>query len=260
MKLARFKWQGKIRYGVVEGENILSVSGNIFRKFKIGSVLCKVKDVRFLSPVKPLSIVCVGLNYEIGLAKYHERYPWRPEQETPVLFLKSPVTVIGHQEDIVYPAVPSKEVLTCGELVVVISKKAKFVPESEAKKYILGYTCGNDLAAIDIMDADTARTFRAHNFDTFTSLGPVINTDITSDRLRITNSVNGKVVNEGNTGDMLYSVSKILSLVSQVMTLLPGDIIFMGTPCGGSPINIGDVVEAEIEGIGTLQNKVVAPE
>ena len=262
MKIARFKWKGEIVYGTIEGDEIFTVSGNIFEEIKVGNKLCKVEEVRFLTPVEPQTIVGVGSNYEETYDRLRETFtniqlPKPEERKRPRFFIKTLSSVIGHLDYVVYPTI-SKEVYTSPEPVAVIKKTAKYVSESEANNYVLGYTCGNDLYALDLQKEDELRTGRAHNCDTFTSFGPIISLGLSWDNLKIVSRVNGKVVKEGNTRHMVFSASRIISDLSQFMTLKPGDIIFLGT-IGGTLINVGDILEVDIEGIGILKNEVIAP-
>lgn len=257
MKLGRFKWQDQIMYGAIEGDDVFAISGDIFGKFNVGSKLCKVEDVRFLTPVEPRNILNIGLNFgdtihkrvgEIGMSV----------PVVPIVFVSTLSSVSGPLDDIVYPVHMSKDIHSSPELVAIIGKKARLIPENEVKNYIFGYTGGNDLAALDISDEDFNRTGRCHNFDTFSPFGPVINTEVDGDNIRIRSKVNGKVVKDRNTSEMIYSINKCIYTITQVMTLSPGDIVFLGS-VGGVTVNIGDVIEAEFEGIGTLKNTIVAP-
>jgi len=256
MKLARFSWKGEIVHGVVEGDEIRSVSGSIFGEFKPRGSIGKLKDFKLLPPVDPDNLIAVGLNF-VDVMETWTKNTGKPKPVRPHVFLLSRSSIIGHLDNIVYPATADDN-WAYGELVVVMKKPAKLISESDAADYILGYTCGNDLAALDIeFGEDDGRTDRAHNYDTFTSFGPFIETDLSPDELKIRLKFNGELIKEGNTRDMAFSVNRVVSHVSQFMTLHPGDIIFMGSP-GGHQIKVGDDIEVEIEGIGTLRNKVVA--
>lgn len=253
MKLARFRWQNEIVYGSLEGDTILSVSGDIFGEFKVGDPLCKVRDVHLLWPVKPSIIVGIGLNYEETIRAYN-----MPSPKEPMLFLKSPSSVVGHLDRIVYPTL-TKDLCSEGELAVIIGKPTKLVSESEANGCILGYTCANDLTARDLYNIN-GNLARSKNCDTFCPFGPFISIGISGDNLRLKSRVNGQLRQDGYTGDMIFGVSRIVSYISQFMTLRPGDLILTGTPAGAGAVTVGDVLEVEIEGIGTLQNEVVAAE
>jgi len=256
VKIVRFNWQSEIVNGVVEGDEIRSVSGNIFGEFKVEGSIGKLKDFRLLPPVDPNNLIAVGLNF-VEVMETWTKSTGRPKPVRPHVFMLSRSSIIGHLDDIVYPTTASDN-WAYAELVVVIKKPAKVVSEREADDYILGYTCGNDLAALDIeFGEDDGRTDRAHNYDTFTSFGPFIETELSPDNVNVRLKFNGELIKEGNTRDMAFSVNRVVSHVSQFMTLHPGDIIFMGSP-GGHPIKVGDDIEVAIDGIGTLRNKVVA--
>lgn len=256
MKLSRFQWQGHPTYGVIEGDQVLSVSGDIFQGFAPGGRLCKVQEVRFLPPVQPRSIVAVGINYPRRVEQHYRSLPQTEKYKGPVIFLMPTSSVIGHLDRIVFPGLAA-EIAAAGELVVVMKKQAKLLSENEVSSHLLGYTCGNDLASPDLGLADLQQTLRAHGFDTATSFGPFIETEVAPDNLRISLKVNGEVVSEGSTADMIYRVEQVVSYITQFMTLFPGDLIFTGTPMGAA-VEVGDVVEVAIDGIGELRNEVVA--
>ena len=258
MKFARFKWQGKVQYGVVDGDDLLSVSGDIFDKYTVGSAICKLKDVKLLNPVEPRNILNVGLNYGNKLQRtLVERGLQVPE--TPIIFVTAMSSVAENfNDDVVYPSWLSDRVIHATEPVIVIGKKAQRVPESEAKKYIFGYTVGEDMAAGNLSPADYTRTTRAHNFDNFRRFGPFISTDVDGDNLELILKLNGEVVLRCNTSEQIFSISKIISFITSAITLSPGDLVFMGSPTF-APVKIGDVAEGEIEGIGSIKFKIIAP-
>lgn len=174
--------------------------------------------------------------------------------EYPLIFLKPSTSVIEHGDDIVFPA-QTEELHYEGELGIVISQRAKDVPVSEADMYIEGFTCANDVTARDLQRMDGQWT-RAKSFDTFCPLGPRIVKDRDPGALRITTRVNGQIRQQSTTANMIFNVYELVSFVSGVMTLLPGDVIITGTPPGVGPLNPGDTVEIDIENIGILKNKV----
>lgn len=255
MRLGRFLWNGKVIYGAIEGDQVLSIVGNVFGQFERGDELCKTQNVRFLPPVEPRSIIGVGINYPRRVDQFYSAASETNRAQRPVLFLMPSSSVIGPLDRIVLPA-NAKQVEAAPELVVVMRRQAKLISEREADDYILGYTCGNDLAAPNLHD-DLYQTLRVHGFDTGTALGPYITTDVLPDNLAIALRVNGKVAVAGNTADMIYSVRMIVSYITQFMTLYPGDVIFMGTPLSAA-VGVGDTVEVDIEGVGTLSNEVAA--
>jgi len=237
--IVRFKKDGVIRGGSYSIENGI-VSG--------GEVLA-LEDVELIAPCQPTKIVCVGLNYV-----EHARELKMPLPEEPIIFLKPPSAILGPAGQIVYPP-SSQQVDYEGELGVVIGKRCKDVPASEAEKYILGYTCFNDVTARDLQRKDGQWT-RAKSFDTFASFGPWI-ASIYPFQADIQTRVNDRIVQKSNTSDMIFDVSELVEFISGVMTLLPGDVIATGTPPGVGQLQKGDVVEVEIAGIGVLKNSVI---
>jgi 2-keto-4-pentenoate hydratase/2-oxohepta-3-ene-1,7-dioic acid hydratase in catechol pathway len=173
----------------------------------------------------------------------------------PVLFIKPPSSVIGHGYNIIYPK-QSSRVDYEAELGVVINKRAKDIRPGHGKDYILGYTCFNDVTARDLQKIDVQWT-RAKSFDTFSPVGPFIVTGIDPGNLSIKSKLNGEVKQSSNTNNMIFDVFKLVEFISGVMTLEPGDVIATGTPSGIGPMNKGDVIEIEVEKVGTLSNKVI---
>jgi len=198
---------------------------------------------------KPSKIVCVGLNY-----KDHARELGMKLPKEPVIFIKPPSSIIGNGDYIIYPK-GVKRLDYEAELAFVVKRKAKNIPIGKAAKYILGYTCFNDVTARDLQKRDIQWT-RAKSFDTFAPMGPRIVADIDPMRLGIRLYKNGALKQASNTRNLIFSPYRLLSFISGIMLLLPGDIISTGTPKGVGPMNAGDVVEVVIDGIGTLQNKV----
>ena len=194
-------------------------------------------------------MVAIGLNYRDHAKEFNMPIP-----DHPILFLKPPTSVIENGDDIIFPP-QTQELHYEGELGIVISAQARNVPASEADRYIAGYTCANDVTARDLQRMDGQWT-RAKSFDTFCPLGPRIVKDVNPGKLHIVTRVNGKVRQQSTTANMIFNVYELVSFVSVVMTLLPGDVIITGTPPGVGPIVPGDTVEIEIENIGTLKNKV----
>ena len=172
-----------------------------------------------------------------------------------MLFMKPSTAVIAHHEEIKYPVHMSNRVDYEGELGVVIGKKARMIEEEQALEYVFGYTCINDVTARDLQAKDIQFT-RGKGFDTFAPLGPFIETEANPADLRIRTFLNGEVKQDSNTKNLIFSVPKLISFISKVMTLLPGDIIATGTPSGISPMKPQDTVEIEIEGVGKLENRV----
>lgn len=254
MKFCRFSSDGGIAYGVIEGGFVHEIEKNPFcGSFpddvrKAGKR--KLEDVRLLAPVVPSKIVAIGLNYRAHAAEFKKALP-----EEPMIFMKPSTAVIGPGDEIIYPTHMSHRVDYEGELAVVIGTAAKDVPVINAPEHILGYTCFNDVTARDLQGKDIQYT-RAKGFDTFACVGPCIETDMDPGNVRIETFLNGEKKQDTSTADMIFDVFELVSFVSHVMTLLPGDIIATGTPSGVGKMRPGDKVEVRIEGIGSLVNTV----
>ncbi len=251
MKIARVLWKEREVYGFVDGERLTLAEGDPFSGLNpIGEEL-PLEEAKLLPPVSPSKIVALGLNYrdhaeEVGLKLPSE----------PLIFLKPSTAVIGPGEAILYP--PSSERVDYeGELAVVISQRAKDVSPEEAPRYILGYTCFNDVTARDLQYKDKQWT-RAKGFDTFAPLGPWIETELDPRDLLLETYLNGELRQSTRTSRLIFDPYQLVSFTSQVMTLLPGDVIATGTPSGIGPMEVGDQVEVRIEGIGGLVNPVEA--
>jgi len=197
----------------------------------------------------PTKIIAIGLNYLDHAKEFNMEVP-----EYPLIFMKPPTAVIGNGETILYP-LQTKELHYEGELGIVIGKKTRNVSVEDAKHYIAGYTCANDVTARDLQRLDGQWT-RSKSFDTFCPLGPRIAKNIDPTNLVIATRVNGIVKQSSNTSQMIFNAFKLVSFISAIMTLMPGDIISAGTPPGVGELQVGDVVEVEIEGIGILRNTV----
>jgi 2-keto-4-pentenoate hydratase/2-oxohepta-3-ene-1,7-dioic acid hydratase in catechol pathway len=250
MRIVRFQHQGTTAYGLVEGETVYALEGDPYSEFQRGAAVAPLVTVRLLAPCQPSKVVAVGLNYRDHAAETHNVLPAEP-----LLFLKPPTSVIGPGEAIVRPTM-SQQVDHEAELAVVIARRAHKVSPAEAPSYILGYTCANDVTARDIQRLEQHNS-RAKSFDTFCPLGPWIVTGLSPDDLGIQCRVNGVLRQDSRTSQLVFGVRALVSFVSQVMTLLPGDVVLTGTPAGIGPLASGDVVEVEIEGVGVLRNTVV---
>jgi 2-keto-4-pentenoate hydratase/2-oxohepta-3-ene-1,7-dioic acid hydratase in catechol pathway len=254
MRIVRFEMQGRTGYGVLEGEKIEVLWGTPYDgglANTIGQVL-SLPEVRLLAPCEPSKIVALGLNYRDHAAEFGHPIP-----EEPLLFLKPSTSVIGPDEDIVYPEM-SRRVDYEAELAVVIGKTARQVKEADFRDYVLGYTCFNDVTARDLQKKDGQFT-RSKSFDTFAPMGPWIETEIADpDNLRVEGYLNGERRQHSNTSNLVFPVATLISFISRIMTLLPGDVIATGTPSGIGPMRPGDLVEIKVEGIGVLHNRLVA--
>ncbi|MBI5343389.1 MAG: fumarylacetoacetate hydrolase family protein [Deltaproteobacteria bacterium] len=254
MKVLRYEDSGRTAYGVLnEGDGeIRETGGPPFQGVRFTGSRCRLSEVRLLAPVVPSKIVAVGLNY-----KDHAREMGKKIPEEPLIFLKAPSALNHPGGDVVYPRA-SQRVDHEAELAVVIGKTAKNVGEREAPSVILGYTCINDVTARDLQAKDGLYA-RAKGFDTFAPLGPWIETEIDPAALRVRCLVNGEARQDGNTREMGASVYRLVEFVSHIMTLFPGDVIATGTPPGVGSVKAGDIMTVEVEGIGALTNRVVAP-
>jgi 2-keto-4-pentenoate hydratase/2-oxohepta-3-ene-1,7-dioic acid hydratase in catechol pathway len=208
-------------------------------------------DVRLLAPVLPSKVVAIGKNYAD-----HAREMGGEPPEDPVIFLKPSTAVAGPRDPIIYPAQLSERVDFEGELAVVIGRLCKQVPPERAGEVVFGYTCANDVTARDLQARD-GQWARAKGFDTFCPLGPWIETDADPADLELTTMVNGEIRQNSRTSLLLHDVTALITYVSAVMTLLPGDVLLTGTPAGVGPLKDGDEVSVTIERIGTLTNAVV---
>ena len=251
MKFLRFKnAEEKPVFGKYLDGSVFEIKGNIFGRYSVTDTRYDYANIKPLAPCLPTKIIAVGLNYED-----HAREMKRTLPQDPMLFMKPSTAVIAHQEEIKYPAHMSSRVDYEGELGVVIGKKAHMVEREQALEHVFGYTCINDVTARDLQAKDIQFT-RGKGFDTFAPIGPFIETEVDPADLRIKTFLNGEVKQNSNTKNLIFSVPELVSFISKVMTLLPGDIIATGTPSGISPMSLGDVVEVEIEGIGRLVNHV----
>ena len=251
MKIYRFRYRKKILYGVLKEEFLFPLKGSVFRDFRIEDSPVPMSEVFILPPVEPTKIVAVGANY-----KDHAQEMGRPLPEEPLLFLKPSSAVIGARDIINYPGM-SSQVDYEGELAVVIKKKARLLADDDpVEEHILGYTCFNDITARDLQAKDVQFT-RAKSFDTFAACGPCIATDIDPSALHVKTFLNGKLRQSGNTRNLIFPVPFLVRFISRIMTLYPGDIISTGTPAGVGPMQPGDRVDVQIEGIGTLSNQVM---
>jgi 2-keto-4-pentenoate hydratase/2-oxohepta-3-ene-1,7-dioic acid hydratase in catechol pathway len=249
MKICRFIYNRKIKWGIIEKHRIKVLEKSPFRSLKIQTEIL-FKKVKLLAPVEPSKIVLVGLNY-----RDHAEELGMEISDEPIIFLKPPSSVIGPDEDIIYPPGIGR-IDYEAELAVVIKKKCKHIRQQEADDFILGYTCLNDITARDIQKKDGQWT-RAKSFDTFCPIGPWIETHIDPENLRIRCYLNGDIRQDSATSNFIFPVSYLISFISRVMTLLPGDVISIGTPPGVGEMVPGDRVEVDIEGIGVLRNRVV---
>lgn len=251
MKYLRFLQNGNIRYGLLEkGNTIIEVVGDIFNNHKNTENVFSLSEITFLPPCVPTKIIAVGLNYFD-----HANEVQMKISDEPLIFMKPPSTLIAHNDNIIYPKM-SKQLDYEAELAVIIKNRIKNIEPEDVFENILGYTCFNDVTARDLQKKDEQWT-RAKSFDTFAPIGPFISTGLNPDNLQIKLYKNGQLMQNSSTNNMIFKVDKIISFISKIMTLFPGDIITTGTPSGVGKLEEGDIVEVEIEGIGVLKNNVL---
>jgi 2-keto-4-pentenoate hydratase/2-oxohepta-3-ene-1,7-dioic acid hydratase in catechol pathway len=254
MKIARYRHANQVHFGLVEDQQLRVVDGDIFGEFKPTENLIPISEVSLLTPVSPSKIVCVGQNYrehiqELGL----------PVPKEPVIFLKPPSCLIGNLEKIIFPAHATR-VDYEGELAIVIKDKMTRISEDQALKYVLGYSCFNDVTERALVSKDPFLLTVSKSFDTFGPFGPFMVTDVDPDNLELKTYLNGRIMQQDNTKNCVFNAKMLLSFISRHITLLPGDVVITGTPKGIAPMKIGDVVEVEIDGIGKLSNPLAAAE
>ncbi|MFQ5522260.1 MAG: fumarylacetoacetate hydrolase family protein [Acidimicrobiia bacterium] len=253
MKIVRIKADDDIVYGVADAEGVLVYRGSPFVAWEPTETVVPWEKVHLLAPVLPTKILCVGQNYEDHAGEMGEEV-----RSEPLVFMKPATAVVGPNSAVVHPPI-SNEVHHEAELAVVISRPARNIKAEDASAYIFGYTAANDVTARDLQAKDGQWT-RAKGFDTFCPLGPAIETELDpTERLAVICRVNGEVRQAGFTADMVFGVGQIVEYITAFCTLLPGDVILTGTPSGVSKVEPGDLMEVEVDGIGTLANRVVAP-
>ena len=249
MKYVRVEYDGEISYGVLKENGVQLLAGDIFGQASLTDTLLPLEKVRLLAPCVPSKAVCVGLNY-----RDHAEEMNIPLPEVPVLFLKPSTALANPGDELELPAISNHLDYEC-ELAVVIGRTAKNVPLDQATDYIFGYTCGNDVTARDLQ-TPTNQWTSAKGFDKALPLGPCIVTDIDAGNLEISTIVNGQMKQHSNTRNLIFKPLQLVSYISSIMTLLPGDVIMTGTPSGISRLDSGDTVTISIEGIGELTNPV----
>jgi 2-keto-4-pentenoate hydratase/2-oxohepta-3-ene-1,7-dioic acid hydratase in catechol pathway len=251
MRFIRYRMgQSEPRFGWVYEDRVGGIEGTPFGEFRRLEADLPLESVRLLAPLQPGKIICVGRNYV-----EHAKELDNPVPDIPLLFLKPPSAVIAHGDKIVLPP-QSRQVDHEGELTVVIGKRGRWIPPERALDFVFGYTIANDVTARDLQRRDVQFT-RGKGFDTFCPLGPWIETEFDLTDALVTTRVNDEMRQMGSTREMVFSVAQLIAFVSSVMTLEVGDILLTGTPAGVGPLAAGDVVEVNIEGIGTLSNPVV---
>ena len=251
IKYIRYKSGNSISYGILDEDTIKEISSDPFDKYNLTGIQTKLSEVKIISPVSPSKIIAIGLNYNSHL-------DGRSAPEVPEAFYKVPTSLIGPEDSIIIPNEVLKQSLSIqpeAELAVVIGKSCRRVTKNNAMDYVLGFTCGNDVSVRPWQKNDL-QWWRAKSSDTFAPIGPYIVSGLQHDNLGLQARINGKVVQDQNTSDLIHNVPSIIEFISSAITLNPGDVIMTGTPGSPGDIKSGDIVEVEIDGIGILKNYV----
>ena len=252
MRIARFSLNGEPKFGIVDGPELVVLNGHpLVAGYDTTGERVPIKEVKLLAPTIPSKVVCVGLNYADHVAEIKDA----SAAAEPTLFLKPSSSIAGPGDAIVLPAQSEKVDLEV-ELTIVMGQIAKNVSEKDALNYVWGFTIANDVTARDLQHSDQ-QWARSKSFDSFCPIGPWIETEFVPDGQELSSRINGETKQASTIDHMLHNDPKLISYISHNMTLLPGDVILTGTPAGITQIVSGDIVECEIEGIGTLVNPVI---
>ena len=257
MRWIRFTAAGLASWGILEGGRVIEVKGDPFNKFERTSRMHALAGVKIEVPLIPRTFYCAGLNYVRHLKEAADKRGEVPNIPTRAeIGYRAQNALIAHNEDVVIPRDATEQVHYEGELVVVIGRSARHVSPEEALDCVFGVTCGNDVSDRNWQRNTDRQWWRAKGCDTFGPLGPWIVTGLDYGDLALQTRLNGEVAQEQRTSDLLFDVPTVISFVSRYVTLLPGDLIYTGTPGNTKRMKPGDVVEVEIEGIGVLRNPV----
>jgi len=261
MKYCRFQTQDGVHCGIIEtvaGHEVINQIASATPEdpfctdFRPTMTHLPLEGTKLLAPVTPSKIVCVGRNY-----REHARELGNEPPAEPLIFFKPPSSVIGPEDNVVYPGI-SERVDYEGELAVVIGKRCRSVREGEdVRGYIRGYTCLNDMTMRDLQKKD-GQWWRAKGFDTSCPVGPVVTDELDPWKgVVLETRINGELKQHGTTADFIFPLDHIIRYCTQFMTLMPGDVLATGTPAGVGAVKPGDVMEVSIKGIGTLRNRVI---
>jgi len=255
MKFFQVMVDGQVRFSFLDGESLILMEELPDGSWRKSDASVPLAGARLLPPIVPTKVVALGLNY-----RNHAVEMKMPIPEEPIIFMKPATAVVGPGEAIVYPGGGlTRRVDYEAELGIVIAQRCHKVKAEDAASVIMGYTCVNDVTARDLQGKDGQWT-RAKSFDSFCPIGPCIQTELNPADVKVRAILNGKVVQESSTSELIFPVPKIIEHVTRVMTLMPGDIIATGTPPGVGPMQVGDTITIEVEGIGSLTNTIVADE
>lgn len=249
MRLCRVERNGAVCYGILEGDRVERLEGAPFDGIRRSGESFPLAEARLLAPTEPSKVVCVGKNYLDHAKEFDSEVP-----QEPLIFLKPSTAVIGPEEAVEYPSFGTRVDFE-GELGLVIGKRCRNVKAEDFAGVVLGYTCVNDVTERDIQMKDGQWT-RGKGFDTFCPIGPWIETGLEASDLAIETRLNGVVRQHSRTSKLIFSLGRIVEHVTAFMTLLPGDVIATGTPEGVGPMQRGDTVEVELQGIGVLRSYI----
>jgi len=251
VKFCRILREEQACYAVSDGDQLTIVDGNPFEKWQRTHLHLDLQNAKFLPPCLPTKIIAIGRNYQDHAAELGNEV-----SKEPLIFLKPPSALIGHEDDIVYPP-QSQRVDYEGELGVVMGHRAsRLKTVEEARFAVFGYTIINDVTARDLQKADIQFT-RAKSFDTFCPVGPFIETELDPTQVTVETYLNHELRQQASTSTLAFDVDTLIQYISNIMTLEPGDLISTGIPAGVGPMQPGDVVEVKIDPIGTLRNRVI---
>lgn len=252
MRFGRIRHQnGTSQSVIIEGETVSEMAGQPFASPRKGATIGQLADLTLISPLDPGKVVCVGLNYR---AHVTENDPTRQIPDEPVLFMKPTSAIIG-PGDTIRIANPGNRTDYEAELAVVIGKSMTAVPADTALDHVFGYTCANDVSDRVLQKKD-GQWVRAKGFDTYCPLGPWIETELDLGTAMVSSALNGEARQSQGVATMLFPVPELLSFISHVMTLEPGDVVLTGTPEGVGPLSAGDTIAVSVSGVGTLSNPV----
>ena len=258
MRLMKFSASGREAYGIVEGDRVVEIVGDLFGSHERTKTVHALKDVKIEIPLIPPTFYCAGLNYAMHIKESAAKLGVEPDiPKKADIGYRAVSALVAHNEPVIIPRDATEKIHYEGELVAVIGRKVKHLSEADALSCVLGYTIGNDVSERTWQKNDRTM-WRGKNTDTFKPMGPLIETSVDLDKLETMVRVNGKESTRFPTNDMLFSVATYIAAMTRYLTLYPGDVIWMGTDGSSPNIKAGDVVDVEITGIGTLTNPFVA--
>lgn len=255
MRYLRFEKDGNIAYGLWQEDGIHPLTASPFDTHHVLPEVVELADIHLLAPVTPPHVYAIGLNYRKHIEEFRHIDTTRDLPEAPIAFMCAPSAIIGPREPIHLQNDVDK-IDYEAELVAVIGKRCQGVSEAEALDYVFGYTCGNDVSNSVHQNMDK-QWLRAKSQPTYKPLGPWIETDLNPVGLNVTSTLNGDLRQQGNSSDMIFSVAALIAHISAFTPLVPGDVIYTGTPEGVGPLKAGDTIDIFVEGVGTLTNPVI---